>query len=167
MLYSLRHNVTCVITTAWWGFKCKTCDKITAPWSGYRIYVLFIQTGGWKRVNLFVCDRHHRVVELIQKLRDGLVGQEHSHRGQQQVDEDEHHREDILQAGFADSHRWTACPDVILWMKGEGKHAGRSVSLSKLILLLVRLIWHLNQHVIIMYRQYGYVMFSNWTVIGH
>lgn len=73
-----------------------------------------MHTWGWKWVNLFVGDRHNRVVESLQKVRDSLVGQEHRHPSQQQVDEDEHHCEEILQAGFAESHRWTVFPDVIL-----------------------------------------------------
>lgn len=82
--------------------------------------VLFIQTWGWKRVDLFVGDGRNRVVEFLQKVRDGLVGQEHSHRRQQQVDEDEHHREDVLQAGFAEFLRRTAPRDVILCNERRG-----------------------------------------------
>lgn len=77
-------------------------------------YVLFKQTWGRKRVNLFVGDRHNRVVEFLHKVWDSHVGQEDCHRSQHQVDEDEHHCEDILQAGFAEFHWWTAYPDVIL-----------------------------------------------------
>lgn len=72
------------------------------------------QTWGWKGVHLFVNDRHNRVAEFLQKIRDGLVGQEPSHRSQQQVDEDQHHSEEILQAGFADFHQGIVSLDVIL-----------------------------------------------------
>lgn len=80
-----------------------------------------LQTWGWKWVDLFVGDRHNRVVEFVQEVGDGLVGEEHRHRSQQQVDEDEHHREEALQAGFTESHRWTAVPDVILCSRRRGE----------------------------------------------
>ena len=75
----------------------------------------------WKRVHLLVGDRHHGVFEFPQKLRDGLVGQERRHRGQQQVDEDEDDGEEVLQAGFAESSGWTASPDVFLCDQRRGK----------------------------------------------
>lgn len=53
------------------------------------------------------------MVEFIQDVGDGLVGQEDSHRRQHQVDEDEHHGEEVLHAGFTDGHRWTVPFEVI------------------------------------------------------
>ena len=76
--------------------------------------LLFIQTRGRKRFHLFVGDGHDGVVEFVQEVRDGLVHQERRHRRQQQVDEDERHREDVLQAGFTELHGRAALPGVVL-----------------------------------------------------
>lgn len=86
----------------------------------YRPHVLFIQTWRWKRVDLFVGDRHNRVVEFLQKFWDGLVGQEPCHRSQHQVDDDEHHSEEILHTVFTDSPRCTASLEVILCNESRG-----------------------------------------------
>lgn len=59
------------------------------------------------------------MVEFDQKVGDGLIGEEGCHRRQQQVDEDEHNREDVLQAGFTEPHRRTVLPDVILCSEEE------------------------------------------------
>lgn len=86
--------------------------------------VSFILTRRWKWVNLFVNDGHNGVVKFLQEVRDRLVGQECCHRSQQQVDEDEHHREEILQTGFTESHRWIGPPNVILCCRDKGVKAG-------------------------------------------
>lgn len=78
------------------------------------ITVLFRQTWVRKRFHLLVGDRHDWVVEFDQKVGDGLIGEEGRHRRQQQVDEDEHDCENVLQAGFTEPHRQTALPDVVL-----------------------------------------------------
>lgn len=90
------------------------------PWE------FIIRTRGGKCVDLVVGDGHDGVVELLHEVRDGLVGQERRHRGEQQVDEDEHHREDILQAGFTKLHRRTASRDVLLCLeKRENFSSGK------------------------------------------
>lgn len=81
-----------------------------------------LQTWVGKRVNLFVSDRHDGVVEFLHEVRDGLVGQECSHCSQQQVDEDEHDCENILQTRFAEFHKRADVPEVILChIRKEGK----------------------------------------------
>jgi len=79
----------------------------------------FLQTRRQKGVDLFVGDGHNGVVEFLQKVGDVLVGQEDGHARQQQVDEDEHHREDVPQAGFTESPRWAAALVVILCSERE------------------------------------------------
>lgn len=91
-----------------------TIKPITSP------CVLIIQTWGGELVDLFVGDGHHGVVELLHELGDGLVGQEDGHGRQHQVDEDEDDGEDVLQAGFVESHRWTAFSDVVLCGERRG-----------------------------------------------
>lgn len=54
-------------------------------------------------VHLLVRHRHDGVLELFSEVRDGLVDQEDSHSHEQQVDEDEQDREDVLQAGLAEA----------------------------------------------------------------
>lgn len=54
-------------------------------------------------IHLLVGHRHDRMLELFPEVCDGLVDQEDSHRHEQQVDEDEQDREDILQAGLAEA----------------------------------------------------------------
>lgn len=43
------------------------------------------------------------MLEFLTEVRDGLVDQEDGHGHEQQVDEDEQHREDVLQAGLAEA----------------------------------------------------------------
>ena len=43
------------------------------------------------------------MLELLTEVGDGLVDQEDGHRHEQQVDEDEQDREDVLQAGLAEA----------------------------------------------------------------
>lgn len=84
----------------------------------------------WKWLNFFVGDRHDRLAEFLQKVWDGLVGQEDGHGGQQQVDEDEQHSEDIFHAGFIKSHWRTAPPDLILCKERSGgfrEKTGRNI----------------------------------------
>lgn len=54
-------------------------------------------------IHLLVRHRHDRVLELFSEVRDGLVDQEDGHCHEQQVDENEEDREDILQAGLAEA----------------------------------------------------------------
>lgn len=54
-------------------------------------------------IHLLVRHGHDRVLELFPEVRDGLVDQEDGHRHEQQVDEDEQDREDILQASLAEA----------------------------------------------------------------
>lgn len=95
--------------------------------ANYPSCVLITQTWGGKPVDLFVGDGHHGVVELLHEIRDGLVGQEDGHGRQQQVDEDEDDGEDVLQAGFVESHRWTAFSDVVLC---DGTRGGGTTSIT-------------------------------------
>lgn len=63
-----------------------------------------IRTWRGKCVDLIVGDRHDGVTEFLHEVRDGLVCQERCHRGEQQVYEDEHHREDIFKTCFTEFH---------------------------------------------------------------
>lgn len=54
-------------------------------------------------IHLLVRHRHDRVLELLTKICDGLVDQEDGHSHEQQVDEDEQDREDVLQTGLAEA----------------------------------------------------------------
>lgn len=91
------------------------------------------------------------MVEFVQEVRDSLVGEEHCHRSQQQVDEDEHHREEILQAGFTESPRRTVFPDVILCSGRRGEvlimsptHSPKEGKKISFMVLKVHLIKHLS-----------------------
>lgn len=99
----------------WDSIVCYLCHqaKHVVPKGAY----FFIQTWGFKQVHLLVGDRHNRVLEFLQKVGDGLVGQEAGHGRQHQVNNDEQHTEEVLHAVLTDSHRWTAALDVILCEK--------------------------------------------------
>lgn len=60
-------------------------------------------TWGVVAIYLLVRHRHDRVLELLTKICDGLVDQEDGHSHEQQVDEDEQDREDVLQTGLAEA----------------------------------------------------------------
>lgn len=71
------------------------------PKAGARMPVPACHTWSIIAIHLLVGHRHDRMLELFPEVRDGLVDQEDGHGHEQQVDEDEQHREDILQAGLA------------------------------------------------------------------
>lgn len=71
-------------------------------------WVQSLETWTWEGVHLLVGNRHDGVFQLLQNFRDGLVGQERCHRGEQQVDEDEEHGEEVLHAQLAESPRLDA-----------------------------------------------------------
>lgn len=54
-------------------------------------------------IHLLVRHRHDRVLKLFTEVCDGLVDQEDGHSHEQQVDEDEKDREDVLQASLAEA----------------------------------------------------------------
>lgn len=120
LLIELELNCVSVITVNDWVFIWPTLFVSHNKFSIWIIFALTLQTWVWKWLNFFVGDRHDRLTEFLQKVWDGLVGQEDGHGGQQQVDEDEQHSEDIFHAGFTESHRRTAPPNLILCKEKTG-----------------------------------------------
>lgn len=90
-----------VLTVLAWGGKAVPADR--NPKAGALMPGPAGHTWSIVAIHLLVRHRHDRVLELLPEVRDGLVDQEDSHRHEQQVDEDEQDREDILQAGLAEA----------------------------------------------------------------
>lgn len=84
-----------------------------------QIVITLIHTRRREGIHLLVGDWHDRMVESVQEVGDGLVGQEGGHSGQQQVDEDEHHREHVFQARLADPLGRCDALSIILWKSGK------------------------------------------------
>lgn len=74
-----------------------------SPRAGVLMPTLAGPTWSVVAVHLLVRHRHDRVLELFSEVRNGLVDQKDSHSHEQQVDEDEQDREDVLQAGLAEA----------------------------------------------------------------
>ena len=77
-------------------------------------FISLILTRGWEGVHLLVGDGHDGVVEFLQEVRDGLVGEEEGNPGEQQVDEDEHNHEEVLQTALTEPYGRTALADLLL-----------------------------------------------------
>lgn len=60
-------------------------------------------TWGVIEIHFLIGHRHDGVLEFLTEVGDGLVNQEDGHGHEQQVDEDEQDREDVLQAGLAEA----------------------------------------------------------------